>query len=704
MSLEELMNVEVITASKVSQKATEAPATVYVVTEAQIRQRGYSCIQDLLRDIPQIQVNYKGSQEHSDVYSINGIEGVTKFVLLMDGVRVNSATGTVHRIHESYPLANVKQVEIILGPASSLYGADAFTGIINIITKTGYQSKGVHLSTSYGRFNTTNNSLVIGTGNKDISFALTGKYYHSDEPKLPDFYEDDFAWYKHYKETGEMRIFSDTVQTSPIKDWKTPTDAYAIHGRLKIKDFELGYSRHFRSYSSSTGAPPSIYIYSEDAVFKNHIQSAYATHNFVSNSEKFNLNSTVSAQEFKTYPESKFLNQYAAYNDAYKYERNRTLKIEEQLSYFFSDKLNFVGGLSYQYFDAIPKTSDLPEPYDEDKASDEQNLPFPGTAVTDKDGNDLTIIQNIYHIDYFNFGSYIQFQYKPTQSITLTAGTRYDYNSRYESTVNPRIGLIYKPTDRFTAKLLYGHAYLAPSPYDSYARYGSFTPVTNENGEITGLTSSFWHLPNPDLEPQKRKSVEAYFLYYLSGNFSLSTHGFYGKLTNLILFEYVSGETFQNIPIGTVSRYINKGEGKSYGFTIRGDYKYNFSNNSGVNLFANYTFIDGDIEGNPLGYTTKHIVKSGLSFYYKKFSSYLQFQYRNESHSPYSTKENHIINDPFGVANLFTSYRFLDKQKYNAHAFLRITNLFDARYYHVGGELFSPQDPIRVNVGLKFDM
>ncbi len=186
MTLEELMEVEVTTASKISQKATDAPATVYVVTKQQIEARNYTYLKELLEDIPQIEIQGRANTQSSDIFTLNGVAGNEKFLLLMDGIRVNSTTGTENKLGKSYSLANVKQVEIILGPASSLYGADAFTGTINIITNKGYENKGFYISSSYGLYNTTDNTLVYGVGNEDISFSLLGKYYHSDEPFFPD--------------------------------------------------------------------------------------------------------------------------------------------------------------------------------------------------------------------------------------------------------------------------------------------------------------------------------------------------------------------------------------------------------------------------------------------------------------------------------------------------------------------------------------
>ena len=707
MSLEELMNVEVTSASKISQKASEAPATVYVVTHQQIEARNYSCLKELLDDIPQVEIQRKSISQNTDIFTLNGVSGNEKFLILMDGIRINSTTGTEHTIGESYSLANVKQVEIILGPASSLYGADAFTGIINIITNKGYENKGVHVSSSYGLYNTTDNTLILGAGNKKISFALTGKYYHSDEPFFPDYYSEDYAWYNHYAQTGEMQMFGDTVSPEfGILPWATPTDVYSIHAKLNIKNFEVGYSRLYESHSNSVASLPSTYVYSKETVYANHVQNAYIAHSYKSKNDKFAINSTVSAQDFKVYPHSLFYNQYAGYLNAYKYERDKTIKAEEQFSYFFSDKFVIVGGASYEYINAIPKTSDLPYQFDESKPPGEQNIYYPGTNVIDSAGNDLTIIQDIYNPKYYNIGSYLQVQFKLTKWWSTTIGSRYDYNSRYKSTFNPRLGIVFTP-GRFTIKLLYGYAYLAPSPYKSMQHYGSFYTTTNEAGEITGLASGFWHLPNPNLEPEKRVSRDIYMMYQINTNFAVSINGYYSNMYNLVGKGGYEDLEFHGVPIGYVSKTINEGEATAYGGTVRFDYKGIIGKHLNTNLFAAYTYSDGKIADNPLIFSAKHTVKTGICISYKnKFNIYTKLLYRTGSHSRKSTFEEPTMNNPFALITLTANYKVINKQKFKASLFVNVFNLINSKYYNVGYENFTttPQDPIRIDFGIKLDI
>lgn len=713
MTLEELMNMSVSTASKVAQKATDAPATVYVVTAQQIEDRNYASLKELLRDIPQVEINEKVSSETSDTYTINGVRGNEKFIILVDGIRANSSTGTPHAIDQSFSLANVKQVEVILGPASALYGADAFTGIINIITFKGHENKGIYLNSSYGMFNSLSGTLHGGFGNEKLSFSFAGKYYHSDEPFMPDYYENEFGWYNHFKQTGEMQIFGNTIKPAMgFKEWGTPTDAYNARARINYKNFEVGYTYFHESHSSSVGSSPKNYYFTDETLYTSQMQNLYLTHTYTNNNEKLTLTSTLSVQEYETLPNSLYINQFSGFEKAYKYEQNQTLKWEEQLNYRHSDKLSLVGGAMYEYVHAIPITSDLPWKFTEDKSLEEQKFYYPGTNITDSTGKDLTIYQDIFEVEYYNVGAYLQAQYTLFENFNITAGTRFDYNSRFNSTINPRIGIVYKPTEKLTFKLLYGQAYLAPSPYVAYQHYGSFYPITSSTGKVAGLGGAYWRLSNPDLEPETRKSFDFQGIYQVNQSFAISVNGYYSTITNLIITQGLAGQTFKGVTIGWVDKPVNAGEALTYGGTLRADYIGKLTESIQANLFMAYSYSDGNITDDntdkPLILSAKNTFKTGFGIRWNKLDVYLNFRHLDGTHAYSSTNANEVVVDAFNVLDATTNFKLVDNDKYKIGLFLNASNILDARFYNAGNTNedfpFAPQDPRWITFGVKLGL
>lgn len=712
MSLEELLNLEITTASKSLQKTSEAPATIYVITNDQIKSRGYINLEEALEDIPGVEIQRKSVTETSNNYSFRGISGNDKFVVLLDGIRVSSIVGTPHAISNNYSIANAKRVEVILGPASALYGADAFSGIVNIITYEGGDFNGIELSSQYGSFNTYDGNLRIGGQKGEIKFSLNGKYYHSDEPNFSKEYKDDYSWYNNeYQNGGQVRLapqpgLEDIIINAPLVDYETPTDAYFVHGKLNYNDFELGFMSNLESHSSSVGGRPEYNIYDKDATYDIAVTSFYLRHNFTSDNEKFGIESVISHGISELKPESKFVNTFTSYGDGYKYGKESITRIEEQLNWNIKKHISLIGGVSFENINALPKTGDLPFEFDVDKAADLQDIYYLGTNVNDQFGNDLTIYQDFYYLNYQNYGGYLQLQGLFADRFGLTLGGRLDYNTRYGLTINPRAGFTYKASEKLNFKLLYGQAYLAPSPYTAYQHYGSFMTTEDGGGNVTGLVGPFWHLPNPDLEPEKLSSTELGLNFNATENLIFSANGYYNMIKDLIVIEGNPGGTFQDVAITFVERPVNKGEATTYGFTVRGDYRLSIGEST-INSNLAYIYSDGDIDGEPLPYSAKNTIKAELAWKFKGLNVSARLINRSSSlHGIMKDANGDPLEvDGFTTVNLTASYKIFDKENFDGALQLKILNLTNAKYYNptLGtGELFvgSPQDPVRYNLGL----
>ncbi len=123
--------------SKKEERVQDAPATIYVVGEKEIKERGYLFLHDLLRDVPGFDfTNDLGT--YGMMAMQRGVDSPenNKTLIFIDGISTNNPSQGVSYMSYQFALHNVKRVEILWGPASALYGANAFSGIINIVTKT----------------------------------------------------------------------------------------------------------------------------------------------------------------------------------------------------------------------------------------------------------------------------------------------------------------------------------------------------------------------------------------------------------------------------------------------------------------------------------------------------------------------------------------------------------------------------------------
>jgi len=155
MTLEELMNQEVSGVSRYKQSISDVPNSIQVISKQQITDRGYNDLIDLLKDIPGFDIT-ESAGRFGEFYSFRGVAGNDRFLVLVNGHELNPASGTFISLGNSISIRYAERIEIIYGPASAVYGADAFSGIINIVLNEEAAQQDVTASyyANYGSFNT----------------------------------------------------------------------------------------------------------------------------------------------------------------------------------------------------------------------------------------------------------------------------------------------------------------------------------------------------------------------------------------------------------------------------------------------------------------------------------------------------------------------------------------------------------------------
>ena len=142
---EDLMNLQVTSAGKREQSIDDAPANIIVITSEQIQNRGYLTLEEVFKDLPGFDFSVGlPSGEYPTHFLFRGVGdvGQTKFALYVDGVLQNDiSNGWFRHTGYNFALNNIERIELVSGPGSALYGANAFVGFVNIITKQGYLNK-----------------------------------------------------------------------------------------------------------------------------------------------------------------------------------------------------------------------------------------------------------------------------------------------------------------------------------------------------------------------------------------------------------------------------------------------------------------------------------------------------------------------------------------------------------------------------------
>src|SRR5262245_25217006 len=168
----------VVTATMVPTPLAQTAATVTVVTGDEITQYNYDRIEDVFRQVPGIQVQTTGSPGKATTLSIRG-GGSQRSLVLVDGLRTASPTLGATDISE-ITIDSIERIEIVRGPQSTLYGADAITGVVNIITKKGQGPPSASVWVEGGNYTTFREQVNVQGAFGAFNFNVTGSQFNTD--------------------------------------------------------------------------------------------------------------------------------------------------------------------------------------------------------------------------------------------------------------------------------------------------------------------------------------------------------------------------------------------------------------------------------------------------------------------------------------------------------------------------------------------
>src|SRR3982074_1142552 len=179
MSVEDLMNVQVTSVSKRSQKLADAAAAIFVITQEDIRRSGAGSIPEALCMVPGLQV--ARIDENKWAISSRGFNGrfANKLLVLIDGRSVYTPlfSGVYWNIQDVM-LEDVDRIEVIRGPGATLWGANAVNGVINIITKKAKDTQSAVVTAGGGTEERGSGGVRYGSKIGDTSYRAYGKYFN----------------------------------------------------------------------------------------------------------------------------------------------------------------------------------------------------------------------------------------------------------------------------------------------------------------------------------------------------------------------------------------------------------------------------------------------------------------------------------------------------------------------------------------------
>jgi iron complex outermembrane receptor protein len=194
LSIEDLMNIQVTSASKKEQKLSQVAAAIFVITQEDIRRSGAANIPDLLRMVPGMEVSQINA--NSWAISVRGFDNQfsDKLLVLIDGRAVYTPLlGGVNWDSQDVPLEDIERIEVVRGPGGTLWGANAVNGVINILTKDAAGTAGGLLKVVGGTDAQAGGLAQYGGKiGSETNYRIFANYMNRDSlPELDGFRGDD---------------------------------------------------------------------------------------------------------------------------------------------------------------------------------------------------------------------------------------------------------------------------------------------------------------------------------------------------------------------------------------------------------------------------------------------------------------------------------------------------------------------------------
>jgi iron complex outermembrane receptor protein len=577
LSLEDLSKVKISIATGSETTLEQAPAVASVITADQIEAIGARTVEDVLESVPGLHVSLSGTNRLDSIFSIRGIH--TSFnphvLLLLNGSKIQYQVSGGRPPIFRQSVKNISRIEIIRGPGSAIYGADAYSGVINIITKSAQEIAGIETGVKLGSFDYFETWFLSSKQyeNWDLSLSLDYQKTNGDKERVID---SDFQ--------NILDNLTGTSVSSAPAPLSTQYEFFDVELQLSNKNWDIRL-HNWSSKNAGNGAggflalDPSSFDNSD--LFSSNID--YSTDTWLKNWEnkiRVNYNYYQLETEFLLLPQNAIV---PIGPDGNLVLPNQNLNPSLINFILFPDGLiGNPGGSNedikieninlYKGFDKHQIRLAFGTQYQSVKTEETKNF-GPGvitnpstTTIVSGQLTNVTNTENVFLDDSsrrVNFLS-LQDEWEVNENWRLVYGLRYDDYSDFGDTTNPRISSVWNINDQLTAKLLYGSAFRAPS-----------------FGEL-GFKNNPSALGNPDLKPETIDTYELAFIYRPISTFQ----------SNLNLFSYDAKDLIEYVftPSAGGLQANNARDQKGYGF----EWEFNWKISSSWQLNGNFAWQDSE--------------------------------------------------------------------------------------------------------------
>ncbi|HJU84627.1 MAG TPA: TonB-dependent receptor [Holophagaceae bacterium] len=471
----ELMHTPVVSASRMSEKLSDAPATVIVLTHADLEARGYTELSQILDDLPGMDVvRSYGANYFKDYWRGYRNDIGEPFLVLVDGVSFNHLWfNTADTPLVTYPITAIERVEVVYGPASAVYGANALMGVINIITRKASNEDGTSVRgrLTAGSFDTRIADLSATHRSGEFAFTVAARSDKGDvdeaaaeryEYTKRRYYSDRALWGNlvDNPDLGGSPESEHQHQALDVRFWWGDTEA-GIQRLWISSGYGLAYAAD-RSQSIGRWVRPENSFYIRQPIeFSERVSSTML------------VRYRESGVDEDSYDVESFYGYGAGTSSVETFYEvlDSSLSYTQDFDFKASERLSFNAGLKFEQ-----KTLQK--------------------AYLTAQGPDLHPEGSLGDTNHFNVserGVYLQGRYRFTPGTQLNLGLRSDHNALY-GTANTLRGGFVGTFGSWGLKALYGQGYQEPTPrllFGATSGTGSNAGLRPERSNTSEVSGSY---------------------------------------------------------------------------------------------------------------------------------------------------------------------------------------------------------------------
>ena len=650
--------VEIATGSK--KQFHLLPSVASIITSQDIDEMGALYLSEVLESVPGLHVIPSASTRLTPTFSVRGVHtGFNPQILvLMNGTEFKHPTSSALTYSFRYPVQNIERIEVIRGPGSAIYGADAYSGVINIITKKPVKNTTANVGITAGTFSTSDIWANINWVKDDLKVGLSINKYKTDGDKDRIISSD--------LQTNFDGIFGTSASLAP-NYLPTQADVTNMHFDLMWKGWTMeNWYWSLKNAGQGNGATQTLDHGGEE----NADSSLSKLSNQTVINENWQLNSNIS--HYKTEADSFLV----------LFPENSKIPIGDDGNLFTPNLPGVEGGGLVSFTEGvignpIPSLAEIRINFAgtysgvenhyirmgagwvQSKLTAEEFKNFgPGILDGERfrdevDGTltNVTGTENIYvndktrKVNYFT----LQDEWKIANDLELTLGLRYDDYSDFGDTVNPRAALVWQTRHNLTTKLMYGSAFRAPS----------FSELFLINNPAS--------LGNKNLKPEEIDTYELVFDYRPSLDTKLSANFFKYKATDLIV-------RVKDQPPATTTTSQNVRDLDGNGFELEFNWKIS-ENISWDSSFSYQNAEDNELKTTIADTPSKQFYTDLRMRIYEDWKVTAQLNYVMDRSRVIGDKRSSL--DDYTVINLTAIYLPINNIEFK----FSIKNLLDESYY-----------------------